>query len=308
MKKELEELKNIPYQCVKTSRADIGEISNYAILNNGYHEYYQQSQNEIELRINENKILRSLLKNKEETIESLNKRFQNHFSVKSISNYYELYWSLLAKLKDMYECPISLDYLNTPIILPSGFTINEEWFDRLRDGKDPYNINLSVQHKIINRFAVEVREIINHSEDLVIEEENETKKDIKGISSQHLIRDIQTDNQNNWDNDISKKLDILGQLIDNLRNDQQIKQELIEKLELQLENNNQTKIITSHQYFNEESKNDNKFLYTKQEKLRVREMVNLSKGNEETKDYDYNNDVFDEFNNDSVFSKINSRY
>ena len=166
-----------------------------------------------------------MLKSKEELIESLRMKPQKCLSTKGNVKYYDFYYALLSKLKELYEWPLSLDYLEKPKILSSGFAVNESYFDRLINNKDPYNKNLNVQHKITNRFANEVREIISSSENSVIEEEKKIQEEIKE-ESLHQAKGTQTDFQHIFDKD-NKQIEELSQLVEDLLNDQQKSQELI---------------------------------------------------------------------------------
>ena len=72
----------------------------------------------------------------------------------------------------MYECPLSLSQLTAPVILPSGITIQDSFFDELvkNNNIDPYNKNLRIRQRIVNRFAKNVMEIINEIEKEVVDE------------------------------------------------------------------------------------------------------------------------------------------
>ena len=82
---------------------------------------------------------------------------------------------------------MSLDQLDNPTILPSGFTINESYFDKLINRRDPYNKNLTVKCKIVNRFAKEVKEIIEGFKKLVAEDEQKIQNEINEKESQDLF-------------------------------------------------------------------------------------------------------------------------
>ena len=105
--------------------------------------------------------------------------------------YNKKYFDLIFQLKQMFVCPISLDCLSNPVILPSGITINEEFFDKLINKKDPYNNNLIVNCKIHNRFAAEVKEIVEASEKQLINEQLNDKE--PSIDTQDCRKCIQTD-------------------------------------------------------------------------------------------------------------------
>ena len=79
--------------------------------------------------------------------------------------YFELYDSLLSEIKELFDWPLSMVDLTKPCILPSGNTIQEECWDELkkRNSYDPYNKEIRLNLKIINRFALEVRNIIDNS-------------------------------------------------------------------------------------------------------------------------------------------------
>ena len=87
--------------------------------------------------------------------------------------YKDNYFELIFQLKNLFECPLSFDRLKNPIILPSGFTIDESYFDRLIDCKDPYNKEFIVKYKICNRFARQVKEIVEASEEQMLKQKTE---------------------------------------------------------------------------------------------------------------------------------------
>ena len=87
--------------------------------------------------------------------------------------YKDNYFELIFQLKNLFDCPLSFDRLKNPIILPSGLTIDESYFDRLIDSKDPYNKQLIVKQKIHNRFAIQVKEIVEASEEHMLKQKTE---------------------------------------------------------------------------------------------------------------------------------------
>ena len=181
-------------------------LDNQTAVATWYNEYYKQSQLEIQINNDEIKRLKYFNSNQNDIIEALNKKLHKYLAVKSNVKYCEYYYSLLSHLKELYECPLSLDQLDNPTILPSGFTIEEDYFDKLMNCKDPYNKNLIVKYKIFNRFAKDVKEIINNSEDLVVKEELKIQEEINEVEAQRklMTKDIQTDFLLRSEDDIHK--------------------------------------------------------------------------------------------------------
>ena len=68
---------------------------------------------------------------------------------------------VIKKINRLLECPISFTFLESPVIIPSGNTIDESAFNRLIKKADPFNRKLKISDKIVNRFAVDVKEILN---------------------------------------------------------------------------------------------------------------------------------------------------
>ena len=73
---------------------------------------------------------------------------------------------MIEKINDLLVCPQSSVKIGTPIILPSGFTVDQLVADKLieKKRKDPFDSNLKVKSKTVNRFAVRVKEIISEFE------------------------------------------------------------------------------------------------------------------------------------------------
>ena len=109
----------------------------------------------------------------------------------NLKGYNKILFDLIFQLKQAFICPLSLDCLSNPVILPSGVTINEEFFDKLINKKDPYNNNLIVNYKIHNRFAAEVKEIIEGCEKQLFSEKLNDKE--LSIDIQDCSKCIQTD-------------------------------------------------------------------------------------------------------------------
>ena len=87
-------------------------------------------------------------------------------------HYFEFYDTLAFSLKELFECPLSMAELTSPMILLSGNTIQEDYCDELikRNSLDPFNKNLRVQHKIVNRFVLDVKEVLDKSQQKVATE------------------------------------------------------------------------------------------------------------------------------------------
>ena len=129
---------------------------------------------------------------------------------------------------------MSLDRLKNPIILPSGYTINEDFFDKLVDSKDPFNKDFVVKHKIHNRFVNEVKEIVKDSEDKLLKQyqsyqEFKTQLD---IIRQERSKDTQTDFVVSED-DVTT-IERLSSLVEDYKEDGHRNQQIIEKLEEEL--------------------------------------------------------------------------
>ena len=93
-------------------------------------------------------------------------------NVRNDVHYFEFYDTLVSNLEELFECPLSMADLTSPMILPSGRTIQEDNLDELirRNSLDPFNKNLRVQHKIVNRFVFDVKDVIDNSQKKVKEE------------------------------------------------------------------------------------------------------------------------------------------
>ena len=307
IKKELSDILNKHKQWSPKRNTLIKYSSSQAVTEKEYPDY-KQPQNEIQLGNNEIKNLKTLLKSKEDIIDSLSMRLQKYLSVNSNVKYYDYYSTLLAKLKELFEWPLSLDYLEKPTILPSGFTINENIFDRLINNKDPYNKNLNVQHKITNRFANEVREIISSSENSVIEEEKKIQEEIKEVESLHLAKGTQTDSQYIFDKDC-KQIEDTNQIIQDILDENQKNLELINKFKHDVVNNNQDKLNITHQIFEDEVKIDSNISKANQSTwLSMKNLRSEYSDKEENKEYKENSHNLTHSINDSSFPNIKSRY
>lgn len=71
--------------------------------------------------------------------------------------------TLVHKVDKELECPILLAPMQTPTITPSGNTVDESIMDDLISSKkaDPFDSKSLCDKKIINRLAINIRNIIN---------------------------------------------------------------------------------------------------------------------------------------------------
>ena len=117
-----------------------------------------------------------LLKEKEHNFHLKIRRLENRAieirNTRRDVHYFEFYDTLVSNIKALFEWPLSMTDLTKPCILPSGNTIQEDCLEELinRRSLDPFNKNLRVQQKIVNRFATEVRDAISKSERTVSNE------------------------------------------------------------------------------------------------------------------------------------------
>ena len=110
------------------------------------------------------------------TIDKLMSKAKRSIFYKDEGYFNGAYNELVSKLKQLFECPLSLDQLENPIILPSGITIQEEMFNKLKNQKDPYDWNLTIKSKVFNRFAKDVIEIVRNSENAILEKQQNAQK------------------------------------------------------------------------------------------------------------------------------------
>ena len=89
------------------------------------------------------------------------------------------------------DWPLSCAKLTSPIILPSGNTIQEEFFDKflVHNNVDPYNKNLRIKQKIKNRFVANVMEIVEEIEKSVENEEYRASCELNG-NGIHSTKDV----------------------------------------------------------------------------------------------------------------------
>ncbi|CAI2363954.1 unnamed protein product [Moneuplotes crassus] len=78
-------------------------------------------------------------------------------------DYRQLLSSLLEKIESIYECPLSFEKIKEPAILPSGNTISSVFYKELakKKFKDPFDKSRKLPRLIVNRFAVNLREILD---------------------------------------------------------------------------------------------------------------------------------------------------
>mmetsp|Transcript_27755 Transcript_27755/g.24548 ORF Transcript_27755/g.24548 Transcript_27755/m.24548 type:complete len:157 (+) Transcript_27755:559-1029(+) len=133
----------------------------------------------------ENTKLRNHLKQKEFKVDQLSQLLTNKEpgmsknQKKKASKYNTVYKKLLEKLQNSISesllCPLSLEPIEVPTICPSGHTIDEFFMKKLvKDNKrDPFN-NLDICDKvIINRFAINMKEVlkeVNNLESILLKE------------------------------------------------------------------------------------------------------------------------------------------
>ena len=174
-----------------------------------YLQEYKKSKKQAQESTKEIKMLRKLQKDQER----LDGFKTNH------KGYNKKLFDLIFQLKQVFVCPLSLDCLSNPVILPSGVTINEEFFDKLINKKDPYNNKLDVNYKIHNRFAAEVKEIVEACEKQLINEQlndkepsidtqecsNCTQTDFSIEAEEEKIADIEQLNSLTWANKIDEQ-------------------------------------------------------------------------------------------------------
>ena len=126
----------------------------------------EDKNNEVKDRDDTINYLQGYIHNYTIKVQKLENRAVDIRSTRNDVHYFEFYDSLLFDIKNLFDCPLSMVDLTKPCILPSGNTIQEDYLDELikRKSLDPFNKNLRVQQKIVNRFATEVRDAINKSE------------------------------------------------------------------------------------------------------------------------------------------------
>ena len=120
-------------------------------------------------------------------------------------DFYETYKQLISDVNKILLCPLSMSELTNPVILPSGHTIQEGYFDELkrRRYKDPYDNSKILKDKVHNRFASEVIKIVKSSQELVNCKIN--SEDINELQRvQFADAEVQTDIQLNKIDDENK--------------------------------------------------------------------------------------------------------
>ena len=115
-------------------------------------------------------MLKNDIKSKDEIIYNLMTDAYNAKNENNQNFYANAYNELISKLNELFQCPLSLDQIVIPVILPSGITITEGFFDVLKNRNDPYDKNMKITGKIFNRFARDVMDIVKNSKDAVFEE------------------------------------------------------------------------------------------------------------------------------------------
>ena len=101
---------------------------------------------------------------------------------------------MIEELNDLVICPISQETISSPVLLPSGVTVQEYVFDKLKGSKDPFNRNIIVNDKIVNRFAKNVFEMLTNVSKMIqsklIEGKKSTHKYFCFNSLQKLLKKI----------------------------------------------------------------------------------------------------------------------
>ncbi|CAI2365614.1 unnamed protein product [Moneuplotes crassus] len=84
----------------------------------------------------------------------------------------------IAKIKSYLECPIYFDEIQSPVICPSGHTIDQKTYKELFKNKmsDPFSGEKLNKKVIVNRFMVAVKEILQSENAQNHEEEKEDTK------------------------------------------------------------------------------------------------------------------------------------
>ena len=166
--------------------------------------------------------------------------------------------------------------LTTPTILPSGNTIQENYFDDLirRRSLDPFNKNLRVQLKIVNRFVLNVKEVLDNSQQKVaIEVDKRREAEQAKIRAQQNSKsvEIQADILIRSEDDIA--------LIDSLKKKKSRLRTKKKNLDLQVEKLNQeNKQLNQKIYCIQQDYNYLKDLTPNSSYKFILSMLNQSKG------------------------------
>ena len=174
-----------------------------------YKSEINQLNNEKQELQKENDLLKTKIKQSLAKSEKLNLKIDEIRSARSDVHYFEFYDKLVEGLKDLIECPLSLVDITSPIILPSGNTVQENKFNELvaRNCLDPFDETLAVRHKIVNRFMIKVKEEIKKSQNNVIKEsEKRRAAEEAKIRAQQNSKsvEIQVDIKTRSDDDIKE--------------------------------------------------------------------------------------------------------
>ena len=191
---------------------------------------------EIQQHLNEIKMLKSLLHYYNPHTSIIDDRYIVIDHHNDDIGYKINYCDLICQLKELFECPLSLERLVNPVILPSGKTINESCFNQLVDSRDPFNKEFVVKHKIHNRFAREVKEIIEASDSKLLEQQQiyQNLKPLLNIDIQGRSKDTQTDFVVRSEEDIAT-INQISSLLEDFKADGLRNKQIIEKLKEELE-------------------------------------------------------------------------
>ena len=111
------------------------------------------------LKQNNSSLNESVFDVQDNTKNSLNEESQLLIDKNSDLRPYQL---LLNEISGLLKCPISLQLLKNPVILPSGHTVGESYFDKLLTSYacDPFSREPLYYNKTVNRFAQSLIDII----------------------------------------------------------------------------------------------------------------------------------------------------
>ena len=249
MKNELGQLKSqvlmlsFKYNEVKNELREVSNRYKHNVdeKNKAQNEYnklrdkYEKLENKLKAKESKNVELTNMLKQMEDKAQDWKDKIEE---VKSLGDdwfNFKLFWEMLGELKQLYECPITFSNITKPVILTSGVTIQETCFQKLKEKwvVDPFNKNLNINHKIPNRFAIKVLEIINKTEQELFKKQ----KDVQFEDNDALMNNDSSISCKSMDGSIEDKFSIqnLQNLIKSLADE-------VQSLKLELKNIKETQI------------------------------------------------------------------
>ena len=105
------------------------------------------------------------IKTKHFNLEAENSKISKSYRVKSNQSrtYEENLTALVQKIDKELECPLLLIPMDIPTITPSGYTVDGFVMDELisSQGVDPFDWKSLCKEKIVNKFAVKIKNIIS---------------------------------------------------------------------------------------------------------------------------------------------------